>query len=186
MQELDVKAGGGQTMTIGQMLRQWLVKLEWFSTLFPRIPVPIQQKIQRFLEVSETGWDHFSDRNREFCTFVSGEISPASGSGSSGTISWGYSEMWEQGRTKTSTWRLETGLFKGRQEGERQVNSSTVLCRLSIKFRFRENQDRHERKHHRDRSRSPNRHNYGHQGGGSRERGGKHRDERDRRGRDRY
>lgn len=45
MQELDVKAGGGQTMKIGMMLRQWLVKLEWFSTLFPRIPVPIQQKI---------------------------------------------------------------------------------------------------------------------------------------------
>lgn len=49
-EELDVKAGGGQTMAIGQMLRQWLVKLEWFSTLFPRIPVPIQQKIQKFLE----------------------------------------------------------------------------------------------------------------------------------------
>ncbi|XP_023015365.1 pre-mRNA-splicing factor 38B [Leptinotarsa decemlineata] len=49
-EELDVKAGGGQTMTIGLMLRQWLVKLEWFSTLFPRIPVPIQQKIQKHLE----------------------------------------------------------------------------------------------------------------------------------------
>ncbi|XP_030756351.1 pre-mRNA-splicing factor 38B isoform X1 [Sitophilus oryzae] len=49
-EEVDVKAGGGQTMTIGQMLRQWLVKLEWFSTLFPRIPVPIQQKIQKYLE----------------------------------------------------------------------------------------------------------------------------------------
>ncbi|XP_045483617.1 pre-mRNA-splicing factor 38B [Harmonia axyridis] len=48
-EELDVKAGGGQTMTIGTMLRQWLVKLEWFSTLFPRIPVPIQQKIQKFM-----------------------------------------------------------------------------------------------------------------------------------------
>ncbi|XP_056637268.1 pre-mRNA-splicing factor 38B [Diorhabda sublineata] len=49
-EELDVKAGGGQNMTIGLMLRQWLVKLEWFSTLFPRIPVPIQQKIQKHLE----------------------------------------------------------------------------------------------------------------------------------------
>lgn len=52
LQELDVKAGGGQMMRIGMMLRQWLVKLEWFSTLFPRIPVPIQQKIQKHLEVS--------------------------------------------------------------------------------------------------------------------------------------
>lgn len=33
-------------MTIGQMLYQWLTKLEWFSTLFPRIPVPIQKQIE--------------------------------------------------------------------------------------------------------------------------------------------
>jgi pre-mRNA-splicing factor 38B len=54
LQELDVKAGSGQTMTIGTMLRQWLVKLEWFSTLFPRIPVPIQQKIQKHLQVGHS------------------------------------------------------------------------------------------------------------------------------------
>lgn len=28
------------------MLQQWLTKLEWFSTLFPRIPVPIQKQIE--------------------------------------------------------------------------------------------------------------------------------------------
>lgn len=33
-------------MTIGQMLHHWLTKLEWFSTLFPRIPVPIQKQIE--------------------------------------------------------------------------------------------------------------------------------------------
>lgn len=32
-------------MTIGEMVRQWLVKLEWYSTLFPRIPVPIEKDI---------------------------------------------------------------------------------------------------------------------------------------------
>lgn len=48
---MDVKAGGGQVMKLGMILRQWLVKLEWFSTLFPRIPVPIQQRIQKVLEV---------------------------------------------------------------------------------------------------------------------------------------
>lgn len=35
-----------QIMTIGTMLHQWLTKLEWFSTLFPRIPVPIQKQIE--------------------------------------------------------------------------------------------------------------------------------------------
>jgi pre-mRNA-splicing factor 38B len=45
VQEIDVKAGGGHIMTIGEMLRQWLVKLEWYSTLFPRIPVPIEKDL---------------------------------------------------------------------------------------------------------------------------------------------
>lgn len=36
-------------MTIGQMLHQWLIKLDWFSTLFPRIPVPIQKQIEKKL-----------------------------------------------------------------------------------------------------------------------------------------
>ncbi|XP_049295269.1 pre-mRNA-splicing factor 38B [Anopheles funestus] len=49
-EEIDVKAGGGQTMTIGQMIRQWLTKLDWFSTLFPRIPVPIQKQIDAKLD----------------------------------------------------------------------------------------------------------------------------------------
>ncbi|KAK7945712.1 hypothetical protein WMY93_001440 [Mugilogobius chulae] len=46
-EELDVKAGGGCVMTIGEMLRSFLTKLEWFSTLFPRIPVPVQKTIDQ-------------------------------------------------------------------------------------------------------------------------------------------
>lgn len=34
-------------MTIGEMLRSFLTKLEWFSTLFPRIPVPVQKTIDQ-------------------------------------------------------------------------------------------------------------------------------------------
>lgn len=48
-EEIDVKAGGGLTLTIGQMCRQFMVKLDWFSTLFPRIPVPIQKQIENKL-----------------------------------------------------------------------------------------------------------------------------------------
>lgn len=44
-EEVDVKAGGGHVITIGEMVRQWLVKLEWYSTLFPRIPVPVQKDL---------------------------------------------------------------------------------------------------------------------------------------------
>lgn len=42
-----MKAGGGCVMTIGEMLRSFLTKLEWFSTLFPRIPVPVQKIIDQ-------------------------------------------------------------------------------------------------------------------------------------------
>ncbi|XP_058808276.1 pre-mRNA-splicing factor 38B isoform X2 [Phymastichus coffea] len=48
-ESMDVKAGGGQVMKIGDILKQWLTKLEWFSTLFPRIPVPIQKELEQRL-----------------------------------------------------------------------------------------------------------------------------------------
>ncbi|XP_066586049.1 pre-mRNA-splicing factor 38B [Prorops nasuta] len=48
-EELDVKAGGGQLMKMGDILKQFLTKLEWFSTLFPRIPVPIQKDLEHRL-----------------------------------------------------------------------------------------------------------------------------------------
>lgn len=44
-EEIDPKAGGGSQMTIGQMIRSFLLKPDWYSTLFPRIPVPIHKDI---------------------------------------------------------------------------------------------------------------------------------------------
>lgn len=49
-EEIDVKAGGGHSMTIGEMLRHWFTKLEWYSTLFPRIPVPTQKDLDEKLK----------------------------------------------------------------------------------------------------------------------------------------
>lgn len=46
-EEIDPRAGGGGTSTIGALVRQMLIKLDWFSTLFPRIPVPIQKLIEQ-------------------------------------------------------------------------------------------------------------------------------------------
>lgn len=48
-EEVDVKAGGGHIMTMGEMAIHFLTKLEWYSTLFPRIPVPIQKQIEQNL-----------------------------------------------------------------------------------------------------------------------------------------
>lgn len=48
-EEVDARAGGGQTMTIGEIVRHLITKQDWFSTLFPRIPVPIQIQIDKRL-----------------------------------------------------------------------------------------------------------------------------------------
>lgn len=51
-EEFQPRAGfghGSLAMTIGEMVRHLLTKLDWFSTLFPRIPVPIQKDIDNKL-----------------------------------------------------------------------------------------------------------------------------------------
>ncbi|KOB75711.1 PRP38 pre-mRNA processing factor 38 domain containing B [Operophtera brumata] len=48
-EEVDPRAGGGGPTTIGALVRQMMIKLDWFSTLFPRIPVPIQKQIEQKL-----------------------------------------------------------------------------------------------------------------------------------------
>ncbi|XP_078381576.1 pre-mRNA-splicing factor 38B-like isoform X1 [Oculina patagonica] len=57
-EEIDPKAGGGCTMTIGQMVRSFLLKLEWYGTLFPRIPVPVQKDIEVKLRAKGLCDDH--------------------------------------------------------------------------------------------------------------------------------
>jgi len=49
-EEIDVKAGGGKMMTIGEMCRLMLTRLEWFDTRFPRIAVNVEKQIRQYLE----------------------------------------------------------------------------------------------------------------------------------------
>lgn len=42
---IDVKAGGGKEMTIGELVRSFMERLEWFDTRFPRIPVHVQKQM---------------------------------------------------------------------------------------------------------------------------------------------
>lgn len=73
-EEFDPKAGGGAPMTIGEMVRYLLTKLDWFSTLFPRIPIPIQKEIEEKLRLydKESDSNNFRDRcykkSEEKCT----------------------------------------------------------------------------------------------------------------------
>jgi len=59
-EEIDIKAGGGKPMTIGEMCRLMLTRLEWFDTRFPRIAVQYEKQIRENLEQRnremEQGW----------------------------------------------------------------------------------------------------------------------------------
>ncbi|EDO47248.1 predicted protein [Nematostella vectensis] len=57
-EEVDPKAGTGCTMTMGQLVRSFLLKLEWYGTLFPRIPVPIQKDLEKKLKEKNLCDDH--------------------------------------------------------------------------------------------------------------------------------
>ncbi|KAF8381113.1 hypothetical protein PRIPAC_70255, partial [Pristionchus pacificus] len=52
---VDPRSGGGDELTFGQIARMMLTKLDWYGTLFPRIPVPIQKDID----------EKFRERNRQ-------------------------------------------------------------------------------------------------------------------------
>lgn len=89
-QEFDPKAGSGCTMTMGQLVRSFLLKLEWYGTLFPRIPVPVQKDIEKRLRdlglcddhkrTAKEGWGEAEDYARQsrgdrsvsnhFCNFL--------------------------------------------------------------------------------------------------------------------
>uniref|UniRef100_A0A914Z4S6 Pre-mRNA-splicing factor 38 n=1 Tax=Panagrolaimus superbus TaxID=310955 RepID=A0A914Z4S6_9BILA len=59
-EEIDPRSGGGDMMTIGQFSRTLFQKLDWYGTLFPRIPIPIQKDIDQKLR--DYGRSYQNDR----------------------------------------------------------------------------------------------------------------------------
>jgi len=49
-EEIDVKAGGGKSMTMGEFIKAMITRLEWFETRFPRIAVNHEKIIREKLE----------------------------------------------------------------------------------------------------------------------------------------
>lgn len=64
-EEIDPKAGGGSSMTIGDLVRCFLTKPDWFSTLFPRIPIPVQKDIEEKLHQYDSFNDGTSSSNEK-------------------------------------------------------------------------------------------------------------------------
>jgi len=47
---IDIKAGGGKNMTMGEFCRLLLTKMEWFETRFPRIAVNAEKQIREKMD----------------------------------------------------------------------------------------------------------------------------------------
>lgn len=52
-EQIDLKAGGGYVVTIGEVARTMMTKLDWFGTLFPRIPVNVQRELEDKVRVAK-------------------------------------------------------------------------------------------------------------------------------------
>eukprot|EP00731_Ephydatia_muelleri_P023892 Em0016g163a len=52
-EEIDLKAGSGYTITIGEVVRTMMTKLDWFGTLFPRMPVNVQRELEDKIRVAK-------------------------------------------------------------------------------------------------------------------------------------
>lgn len=150
-EEIDVKAGGGLTMQIGQMLRQWLIRLEWFDTLFPRIPVPIQKYIMDSLR------EIYGNRV-DSASFVDGPMmvvsSAANFSGSRGASKRASPDLVEgRRRSRTNSPVRKRSRSRSRSRNRRSRSRSMDKRR----DRSKERDNGRKKNHNRSRSRSKSR-----------------------------
>ncbi|KAK9498753.1 hypothetical protein O3M35_003317 [Rhynocoris fuscipes] len=157
-EELDVKAGGGQVMTIGNILKNFLCKLEWFSTLFPRIPVPIQQKIEKNMAARFPGGINQKSSVRHTTTDTENYDSEKS------SRHYGSSTLSERSnaddrRERRSRDRSRGG-GGGGNNGRRSRGHSSDRDRKRRYSRERERDRERDRDRERERDRDRDRHNY--------------------------
>ena len=76
LQEIDVRAGGGKPITIGELCRHFLERLEWFDTRFPRIPVKVQVcKLKNYAKLIDHCFDASVYPCRKRCRGISRKCS---------------------------------------------------------------------------------------------------------------
>ena len=61
-QEIELRAGGGQCVPMGEMCRMLLMRQDWFGTMFPRLPVNflkmIEDKLKNIRRLKRCGQLH--------------------------------------------------------------------------------------------------------------------------------
>jgi len=168
---LDVKAGSGCIMSIGQMLRQWLIRIEWFDTLFPRIPVPAQKDIMEKLHAhgpykgdkygaySSYGYDEYEEE--QYQTKPSNAIDMPETFGNVASSSSDSHREKNKRSSRDDRSRSRSRSSDRRRHHHRHHRDDSPDRYKSHKHHHRRSSSREDRRrhHHRSRSRSPdNRH----------------------------
>ena len=79
-------------MTIGEMAEQLLAKLEWYGTLFPRIPVPIQKDIETRLRQHKEQRGNMARQARLTQGGPEGDVPPVSNNQGNNEVYFGEAE----------------------------------------------------------------------------------------------
>jgi len=160
-EEIDPKAGGGKPMTIGEMAKSMLVRLEWFDTRFPRIPVNVQKQINASLDQRRNPGNgsrydapdkysqNFNDRNQDY-----------SKSGSSESKRRDDFERNEGSYSRDRRSRSRDRISKSKEEKHRnrRTRSRSRSKDRRTKDRHREDREKGHKHHRRSRSRSRDNH----------------------------
>merc|ERR1719158_2063474 len=158
-EEIDPKAGGGKPMTMGEMVKSMLVRLEWFDTRFPRIPVNVQKQINASLDQRRNPGNgsrydapdkysqNFNDRNQDY-----------SKSGSSDSKRRDDFERNEGSYSRDRRSRSRDRISKSKEEKHRNRRSRSRSKDRRTKDRHREDREKGHKHHRRSRSRSRDNH----------------------------
>ncbi|VDM97196.1 unnamed protein product [Thelazia callipaeda] len=64
-EQIDPRSGTGDMMAMAQVVKMMLTKLDWYGTLFPRIPVPIQRIDEHRYRSRSRSRDRLRERSRD-------------------------------------------------------------------------------------------------------------------------
>jgi len=153
-EEIDVKAGGGKSMTIGEMCRLMLTRLEWFDTRFPRIAVNVEKYIRSQLEERAASQRHYQGMANQQAQFQREEPKAVEVEKEKRDKG-GFSVRRERSRSRSEDRRHSRDRSRDRKRSDRDRRKSRSRSREKHK-------KSHKRSRSRDRYRSKSRDRYRH------------------------
>merc|ERR1719187_3089527 len=144
-EEIDVKAGGGKSMTIGEMCRLMLTRLEWFDTRFPRIAVNVEKYIRSQLEERAASQRHYQGMANQQAQFQREEPKAVEVERDKRDKG-GFSVRRERSRSRSDDRRHSRDRSRDRKRSEKRKSRSRSRERPKKSHKRSRSKDRHRSK----------------------------------------